>query len=280
VLSACAAVGPIVTGGFALHERNALYGVLALFQAGAGAGAILLTSRVRAAGRGPLALALLAGAWVLPCSAVPLHAKLKGEPFVIPVHEHDLAPERVRLGIRRTTARDDYLPRTVRESAIPPRDPSQEYLPPPGAVPDADVEVRSGAVTLSSIERGARGLRFAAETEDGGIVALTLHDFPGWRVVLRRVAGGAGIETAHGCDDAGRIVVSLPPGSWIVDARWSEDRLRARSDAASLVGLGLLAAMLARRKDQRAGGGEEIRSRSDGSSGGSTKESPSRAASA
>jgi hypothetical protein len=265
VLLACAAAGPIVTGVFALYDRNLLYGAIALFQAAAGIGAFLgATYRVGDAHRGSLALALLAGALALPWSAVPLHAKLKGEPFVIPVHERDLTPERVRLGIRRTTARDDYLPRTVPESAIPPRDPSQEYLPPSGAGPAPDVLVRSGSVAVSAIDRGPRGLRFAANAPDGGIVALTIHDFPGWRIVLRPSAGGAGFETAHGCDAAGRIVVSLPSGSWIVDARWHEDPLRARSDAASLAGLAVLAALLA----------------SSLSSGGSTNRSPRRSASA
>jgi hypothetical protein len=249
VLIACAAAGPIVTGAFALHDRNALYGAIAVFQAGAGIGAFVwASSGAGDARRSGVALALLAGGLALPWSAVPLHAKLKGEPSVIPVRERDLVPGRVRLGIRRTTARDDYLPRTVQESAIPPRDPSQEYLPPPDARPAPDVEVRSGAVVVSAIERGPRGIRFGANAEDGGIVALTVHDFPGWRIVLRPSRGGGSIETAHGCDAAGRIVVSLPPGSWTVEARWHEDRLRGRSDAASLAGLAVLAALLARRK--------------------------------
>jgi len=248
VVAACAAVGPIVSGAFAIRDGSALYAALALFQGAAGLGAWVWTSRISGdPRRRSLPLALLAGVLALPWSAVPLHAKLKGAPAVIPVHERDLAPERVRLGIRRTTARDDYLPRSVRESAIPPRDPSQEYLPPQDAMPPVEVEVRSGAVSLSAIERDGRGLRFTASAPEGGIVALTIHDFPGWRVVLTPLGSGPRIETAHGCDDAGRIVVSIPRGAWLVDARWHEDRLRLRSDAASLAGLAVLAALLLRR---------------------------------
>jgi hypothetical protein len=150
----------------------------------------------------------------------------------------------VRLGIRRTTARDDYLPRTVVESAIPPRDPSQEYLPPPDATPPPNLEVRRGDVRIGSIVRTAAAFRFDADSADGGIVALELHAFPGWQLTLASPPSWIPEPLAAGTDDAGRIVVSLPPGPQRVTARWTETPLRRRCDAVSVLGLVIALATL------------------------------------
>jgi hypothetical protein len=245
VLIVCAILPPALTGAFAAVERNGLYAAIAAFQACAGLAAVLAATRGRdPERRAAPALALLFAAVALPWSATPLHARLKGEPTVIPLHEADLAPERVRLGIRRTTARDDYLPRAVTESAIPPRDPAQEYLPPPDAPPPVELEVRRGDVRVGSVVRTARALRFEADSADGGIVALERHDFPGWEVTRASPPTWIAEPVAHGTDDAGRIVVSLPPGPQRVVARWTETPLRRRCDAASLAGLVIALALL------------------------------------
>ena len=246
VLAAAAGIPPLITAAFALAAGNVFYAAVAAFQAMAGGAALMLK-------RPHLALALLFAALALPWSAVPLHARLKGAPTVIPLHEADLAPERVRLGIRRTTARDDYLPMTVSESTIPPRDPAQEYLPPPDAVPVHDVEVRGGTVEVSRVVRKGRSLSFRALAPEGGIVAITLHDFPGWEVSIASPSDAPARPAAHGLDAAGRIVVSVPPGASRVTARWEETPFRRRCDAASGMGLLIALVLLRRRGPARTG---------------------------
>jgi hypothetical protein len=149
----------------------------------------------------------------------------------------------VRLGVRRTTARDDYLPRSVGEATIPPRDPAQEYLPPPGSVPAEDVIVRAGQVEVSNVDRGGRGLSFVADAPDGGIVTLNVHDFPGWRVRLYSGEGRLRGELVPGTDDAGRIVLSLPPGRFEVRTTWEETPERRTWDRLSVLGLFFVTAL-------------------------------------
>jgi len=235
VVAACAGAAPVLTAAFAAITGNPFYVALLLFQLTLGAGAWLLRSR------STLALCLLFIGLVLPWSAVPLHARLKHEPAIVPLHEEDLRPERVRLGVRRTTARDDYLPRSVGERTIPPRDPAQEYLPPPGAAAPEEVLVRAGRAEISNVDRGGRGLSFVADAEDGAIVTLNLHDFPGWTVKLFSPDGRARGELVPGTDDAGRIVLSLPPGRFEVRARWGETPERRVWDRVSALGLLVLA---------------------------------------
>lgn len=252
VLLACVTVPPVLTGIFAATDHSVLYAAIAVFQ-------IVLAALAVALGmvgkeEGPAVTRVTAwvfAALVLPWSAVPLHARMKGEPAIIGVHEADLRPERVRLGVRRTTARDEYLPRAVAESAIPPRDPSQEYLPPPGAEPGPDYEVRTGDVKISGVTRTARALQFETASESGGIVALEIHDFPGWETTLAGPPTWQPQPMAHGSDDAGRIVLSLPPGPWRVAARWTETPLRRRCDEASLAGLVIALALAIPRRGAR-----------------------------
>jgi hypothetical protein len=164
----------------------------------------------------------------IPWTAVPLHHRLRHEPAIVPIAESDLAPERVRLGIRRTTARDDYLPRTVEE--IPPRDPAQEYLPPPGATPPPDLEVLDGGPAPRVIERRSASLRLAPG--GAGRVALELHDFPGWTARC----GGRVLE--HATDAEGRIVLDLARCSDAeVVVRFERTPVRRAAEIASLATL-------------------------------------------
>jgi hypothetical protein len=184
---------------------------------------------------------------------VPLHARLKGEPALVPIHERDLDPDRVRLGIRRTTARDDYLPRSVR--TIPPRDPSQEFLPPSGAFPEPDVTVLSGDLQIGKIVRTSRSLAISCMARVPSRIALRLHDFAGWQVFLSGAASSSGerVLLSHTSDDEGRIVIDLPAGSHTVKARLERTLPRLAGDLISLAGVGILggvaaAALLQRRK--------------------------------
>ena len=237
MLLACALAPPVLTGVFAAITGNRFYLVVLVFQIVLGGLAWMLRAR------GALALCMLWAGLVLPWSAVPFHARFKHEPAVIPLHEPDLRPERVRLGVRRTTARDDYLPRSVGEATIPPRDVLEEYLPPPGAVAAEDVLVRAGRVEISEVDRGGRGLTFVADAPEGGIVALNLHDFPGWTVRWYTGEGRFRGELVPGSDDAGRMVLSLPPGRLKVRAVFGETPERRFWDGVSLVGLFVLAAL-------------------------------------
>ena len=162
----------------------------------------------------------------------------------------------MRLGIRRTTARDDYLPRSVSEDAIPPRDLAQEYLPPDGATPPADYEIRSGDLKIENLARTSSSVRFTADSLDGGIVALNLHDFPGWEITIAGPPDGHAEPLAPGTDRAGRMVLSIPPGRLRVAVRWTETPLRRRCDLASagaaLIALLLVALPAARRRGRRA----------------------------
>jgi hypothetical protein len=161
----------------------------------------------------------------LPWTAVPLHHRFRGEPAIVAIHEADLAPDRVRLGIRRTTARDDYLPRSV--EWIPPRDPAQEYLPPAAATPPTDVEVLDGGTAPRLLERRTACWRLAPE--GAGRVALNLHDFPGW------VARCGGRTMPHATDASGRIVLDLAAcAAGPVDVTFERTPVRRAAEGASL----------------------------------------------
>ena len=253
VLATIVVLPPVLSAVFAIVDRSLPYAAIAVFQAGVGAVALAATRGDRSARFTAPAVALVFAALALPWSALPVHARLKGEPAVIGIHEHDLAPERVRLGIRRTTARDDYLPRTVSEAAIPPRDLSQEYLPPPGATAPPDLEIRSGQLHLDSVRRRSNSFTFDADSDSGGIVALELHDFPGWEATLAGPPAWSPAPLAHGHDDAGRIVLTLPPGAWKVAVRWTETPARRWFDTASAAGLIMVLVLLLAPAARRSG---------------------------
>jgi hypothetical protein len=231
-----AAVTPLVlVATFAAWERNGLYAALALWTALAGIAAAVLWNRSdRSAASTSFALTLLLSAAALPWSAVPLHARLKGEPFAIPLRDSDLAPERVRLGIRRTTARDDYLPRTVDE--IPPRDPEQEYLPPPGAAAPEPYETLSGDPVVETVSSRAhrRVLRVRASVPSS--LALNLHEFPGWDVRIREGDDPSRV-VSHAWDAEGRIVVSVPGGTREVEVVFTSTEPRRTGGWISVAGL-------------------------------------------
>jgi hypothetical protein len=246
MLVAAAALPPVLTAVWALTETSLLYGAIAAFQVVAGASAIAggtLDRRVER--RGPPAIAALFVVLALPWSAVPLHAALEGEPAVLPLHERDLQPARVRLGVRRTSPHDDYLPRAVSRDEIPTRDPSQAYVAPEGATAAPDTEMRSGDLRLSRLNRTANDLSFDVDSDDGGILALNLHDFPGWDATLAGPPGWDPEPLAHGSDRAGRMVLSIPPGRFRVAVRWAETTFRRRCDLTSAIAFLLALALLA-----------------------------------
>jgi hypothetical protein len=258
ILAAAAIVPAGLALVFAAVERNAFYLAIGLYYA-VGGGALLLVAR-RYASRGGGAALLLAGwmaAVAVPWSAVPLHSAWKGEPEVLALTDADLEPERVRLGIRRTAARDDYLPRTV--ARIPPRDPSQEYLPPPGARPPLDVEPPAEGIRVAGVRRTTTRFAFEAEVEEAGAVTLNLHDFPGWRARIRAPGAGGWEPLPHRHDDKGRIVLDLPAGRHEIEARFGRTPARKWGDGLGLLGLVLLAGTAApatlRAWRRRRGGG-------------------------
>ncbi len=231
-----AAATPFVLNlAFAAWERNGLYAALAAWTGLAGVAAAALWNRSdRSAAATSFAITLLLASVALPWSAVPLHARLKGEPFVIPLRESDLAPERVRLGIRRTTARDDYLPRSV--EAIPPRDPEQEYLPPREAAAPEPYETLSGDPVVEIVSYRAHRRVLAVRASVPSSFALNLHEFPGWEVRIRE--GGAPPRfVAHAWDAQGRIVVPVPEGPSEVEVVFVGTEPRRMGGWISLAGL-------------------------------------------
>jgi hypothetical protein len=235
LLAAVALAPAAITLGFAAAHHHRLY--LAL---GAGYGAVGLAARGLPQHRGrrladvPVLVAGLMLAVALPWSAVPLHARLKGEPAVVPLGEGDLAPARVALGQRRTTARHDYLPRTVIEA--PPLDPAQEYLPPPRSRPAEPLTVLEGTLRRARVSRDSGSLVLAYDADAPARVALELHAFPGWK------ATAAGRAVPYSIDPLGRIVVDLPAGAHVLELRWGRTPLRRLADAVTAAGV--LAAIL------------------------------------
>ena len=76
-------------------------------------------------------------------------------------------------------------------------------------------------------------------------VALTLHDFPGWRARLGPPGAAPKQPLPHRSDAEGRIVLDLPAGANLAELRFERtpDRL-----AADLLGLaGLVSILLAAR---------------------------------
>lgn len=227
-----------ITAAFAAATGNRVYGAVAGFYALAGALVAIGWRASRSEAKGaPVAASVMLILVALPWSAVPLHARLKGEPKPIPLTEADLAPERVRLGIRRTAARDDYLPRTV--ATIPPRDPAQEFVPPAGATPPADWVVLDGALARAEARRRSASFVLDYDAPAPAKVALNLHDFPGWsaRIDERPVT--------HATDDEGRVVLELPAGSHLVRLTFEKTRARRLGDRGSLAGMLLLAGWIA-----------------------------------
>jgi hypothetical protein len=223
VIAACAAPAAIA-GAFALVEGNRWYALVAAAYAAGGAVVGVAWRRTRGDAAPAVAAMLVVAA--LPWTAVPLHHRFKQEPAIVPIHESDLAPERVRLGIRRTAARDDYLPRTVEQ--IPPRDAAQEYLPPAGAIAPGPFEVLDGGPAPRLIERRSATWRLAPE--GAGRVALELHDFPGW------TARCGERDLVITTDAQGRIVLDLAPcGKAEVKIRFARTPVRRAAETASLV---------------------------------------------
>jgi len=238
LVAAAAAAPAAITLAFALAAGNLWYALIGTAYLAAGSVA-WIGWRLRGCRRRdvPLAMGFLLVAVALPWTAVPLHSAWRNEPAVIPITEEDLAPERVRLGIRRTTARDDYLPRTVRE--IPPRDPRQEYLPPPGARPPAGWTLLAGRVEVTDLTRRTRCLRLAYRSGESSSVALNLHDFPGMSAGLVS-DGEAAQPLSHRHDAEGRVVLDLPPGDHTVEVRLERTPPRRLGDGLTLAGLSLL----------------------------------------
>ena len=270
-LVAAGAAAPVLALVFGLMEGNRFDQMLAAWGAAAGA-VIWLVWRVaatRAGTRGDiapvtktagatvrganapvtatwtaLAVAALCAATAFPWTAVPLHSRLKGEPAVIRLTEADLAADRVRLGIRRTAARDDYLPRTVQD--IPPRDPAQEYLSPPDAVEEPPLVVERGNLRLESFRRDSWRWNLRYDAQAPARVVLNLHGFPGWTATLAGPAAPLPIIP----DRQGRIVLDLPAGRHDVELRFGRTPIRAAADLLSLAGFALLAvaAVVTRRR--------------------------------
>lgn len=232
-VAGAAAAPAAIAVAFGVVQGNRWY---LLIGAGyAAAGLLVAAATLRARGsvtRTAAAVALMLAASAAPWSAVPFHSALRGEPAIIPLTEADLLPERVRLGVRRTTARDDYLPRTV--AAFPPRDAAQEYFPPADAVPPAEVEVLEGDVTIGPVVRSAARFAFDCEVRSPARLALNLHAFPGWRVNLPTTV-----------DAEGRIVVELPAGRHSVDARFRRTADRIAGETFSALGGILVLSLLA-----------------------------------
>lgn len=241
-----------ITAAFAAATGNRIYWAVAGFYALAGAivavGWRTSASKDEAA---PAALAAMLVLVALPWSAVPLHARLKGEPKRVALTEADLSPERVRLGIRRTTARDDYLPRSVR--TIPPRDPEQEFVPPPGAAAPPDWVVLDGTLARASAARRSFSFTLDYEAPEAARVALNLHDFPGW---VSRLDDRA---IPHGSDDEGRVVLELPAGAHRASLTFGKTPARRLGDRASLVGLVALGVWLGVALRRRPGGSASAR---------------------
>lgn len=229
VVAASCAAPAAITLLCAVFTGNVWYFAIAGAYA-AGAAVVALAFRRSAS----LAATAMLAVAAVPWTAVPLHHRFHGEPAIVPLTEADLAPERVRLGIRRTTARDDYLPRTV--TTIPPRDPSQEYLPPGDATPPPFWETLSGDARVVDLDR--RSAEWTFRLEGKGLVALELHDFPGW------TARCDGKVVAHRDDDRGRIVLDPETCGGEVRARYErtpDRRLALWISLGGAIGCGLVA---------------------------------------
>jgi hypothetical protein len=223
---------------FGLIQGNGFYGMVAVWCAAAGMTTFLIWRRPEAGSGNAWAVAVMLMAVALPWSAVPLHARIKGEPAVIPLREKDLRPERVRLGLRRTAARDDYLPRTVQ--VVPARDASQEFLPPPGAAPPVSVQVLAGQATVTDLHRFSDGLAFAVAAGGPCRLRLNLHDFAGMTATLTTTAGSRMVP--HERDDAGRVMLDLPAGEERLEVRLRRTPVRRLADGLALLGWLLLPA--------------------------------------
>ena len=237
LLLALSIVPPLATAAFALARQDALLGFLAAGQAVAAAIAIAAaTLDERIAERGPPAIVGLVVALVVPWSAAaPVRSALTGEPVVSTLREHDLAREHVRAaGLTRPG--NLVRPVTIAPDTSP---------PPPSGSSLSEFEVRGGELEVSRFTRTARRIALDADSETGGIIALELHDFPGWELTLEGPPYWKREEIAHGSDRAGRIAVSIPPGRWHLEARWTETPLRRACDEASVAGAGILVVLLA-----------------------------------
>ena len=241
LLAAIAVAPALVTLGFAIATGNRWYGLMTLLYGAAGGAAWLAyRARGRPARMEAPAVCFLLAATAVPWTAVPAHAALRGEPAIVAIGEADLSPDRVRLGIRRTTARDDYLPRTV--ARIPPRDPQQEYLPPAGAAAPSDAVPRDARIL--EVKRSSWRWRLAYDAARPEEVTLNLHDFPGWRARLIDENGRGLGEVRHGHDDEGRIVLHLPAGRHVVEVRLERTPARRLGDGLGAAGAVLLASLL------------------------------------
>ena len=220
-----------ITVAYALGTGRGWFALLAVAYTAGGLGAFWVWRRQAIRSFASLLIGLLVLA-AAPWGAVPLHAALRGAPPRIAITEADLQPDRVRLGFRRTTARWDYLPRSVREA--PPLDPSQEFLPPADAQPTPDLRVVSGSATCGPVRRSSRSFAVSCAAPAPARLRLNLHAFPGWTV---------GAPLVLGNDDEGRIVIDLPPGRSDIHLQFERPPVRALADGLSLAGVaGLLLA--------------------------------------
>jgi len=236
VMAACV-LPAAIAALFAVIQGNGFSAAVALWSAAAGLATFLLWRRRQEhGGAGAWAVAVMLMAVALPWSAVPMHARLKGEPAVIPLSEADLRPERVRLGLRRTAARDDYVPRTVQ--VMPARDAAQEYFPPAGATPPAMAEVVAGEARLTDLQRFSDGMALTVTAAAPCRLVLNLHDFPGMAATLATAAGSRVVSHTHA--DSGRVMLELPAGEGRVTVRLGRTPVRRLADSASLLGWLLL----------------------------------------
>ncbi len=230
------ALPALLAACFGLVQGNVFYGVVAIWSGVAGMATFMIWRRHESGRGNAWAVAVMLMAVALPWSAVPLHARIKGEPAVIPLSEKDLRPERVRLGVRRTAARDDYLPLTVQE--VPARDASQEYLPPPAAGQPVMAQVLAGQATVTELHRFSDGMELVVAADGPYRLRLNLHDFPGMTATLATTDGSRVVPHEH--DGAGRVLLDLPPGEQRLTVRLRRTPVRRLADSLSLLGWLLL----------------------------------------
>jgi len=238
LVPAVCALPALLAAFFGLVQGNGFYGVVAIWSAAAGLTTFVIWRRQENGSRHAWAVAVMLMAVALPWSAVPLHARIKGEPEVLPLSERDLRPERVRLGLRRTAARDDYLPRTVQ--VVPARDASQEYLPPTGAAQPVMVKVLAGQAIVTEWRRFSDGMALVVAADGPCRLRLNLHDFAGMTATLTTTAGSRIVP--HERDREGRVLVDLPAGEQHLEVRLRRTPIRRLADGLALLGWLLLPA--------------------------------------
>ncbi|RME51366.1 MAG: hypothetical protein D6795_08410 [Deltaproteobacteria bacterium] len=140
-----------------------------------------------------------------------------------------------------TTAKFDYLPRSVGRFPLPPVE------RPVSGDPDR--------VAIGEIESGPVSLRFVAEVTKPAELTVHTFDYPGWRVETE-----GGVVPHHPCEPTGEICFTLEPGRHRVRVHFGTTPLRRRAARLSLLSLLLL--LLSLRWPRRAGPTSEASFRS------------------